>query len=46
MRAGILTLGCKVNTYESEFIINELKKRGYEICDFNEVCDVYIIKFI
>lgn len=43
MRAGILTLGCKVNTYESEFIINELKKRGYEICDFNEVCDVYII---
>ena len=43
MRVGILTLGCKVNTYESEFIINELKKRGYEICDFNEVCDVYII---
>lgn len=43
MRAGILTLGCKVNTYESEFIINELKKRGYEICDFNEICDVYII---
>ena len=43
MRVGILTLGCKVNTYESEFIINELKKRGYEICDFNEICDVYII---
>ena len=40
---GVLTLGCKVNTYESEFIINELKKAGYEIKSFDEVCDVYII---
>ena len=40
---GILTLGCKVNTYESEFVINELKKAGYEIKDFDDVCDVYII---
>ena len=40
---GVLSLGCKVNTYESEFVINELKKAGYEIKDFNEVCDVYII---
>ena len=40
---GICTLGCKVNTYESEYIMNELKKAGYEIGDFNDVCDVYII---
>ena len=40
---GILTLGCKVNTYESEYIINELTKAGYEIKDFNDICDVYII---
>ncbi len=40
---GICTLGCKVNTYESEFIMNELKKAGYEIGDFNDICDVYII---
>ena len=40
---GILTLGCKVNTYESEFVINELKKSGYEIKDFDDICDVYII---
>ena len=40
---GVLSLGCKVNTYESEFVINELKKAGYEIKDFDEVCDVYII---
>lgn len=40
---GILTLGCKVNTYESEYVINELKKSGYEIKDFSDICDVYII---
>ncbi|MBQ9019485.1 MAG: tRNA (N(6)-L-threonylcarbamoyladenosine(37)-C(2))-methylthiotransferase MtaB [Bacilli bacterium] len=40
---GVLTLGCKVNTYESEYIINELKKAGYEIKDFEDICDIYII---
>ena len=40
---GVLTLGCKVNTYESEYVINELKKAGYEIKNFDDVCDVYII---
>ena len=40
---GILSLGCKVNTYESEYVMSILKKAGYEIKDFNDVCDVYII---
>ena len=40
---GVLTLGCKVNTYESEYVINELKKAGYEIKEFDDVCDAYII---
>ena len=40
---GVLTLGCKVNMYESEFIINELKNAGYEIKEFDDICDVYII---
>ena len=40
---GVMTLGCKVNTYESEFIISLFKNRGYEICDFNDECDIYII---
>ena len=33
---GILTLGCKVNTYESEYVINLLKENGYKIKDFQE----------
>ena len=40
---GIHTLGCKVNTYESEYIINELRKNGYIIKSFDDICDVYII---
>ena len=40
---GIYTLGCKVNTYESEFVENELIKAGYEIKNFDDICDVYII---
>ncbi len=40
---GIYTLGCKVNTYESEFVANELKKAGYILKDFDDICDVYII---
>ena len=43
MKASIYTLGCKVNTYESEYVINELKKEKFEICNFDEKCDVYII---
>ena len=40
---GVLSLGCKVNAYESEFVINKLKENNYIIKDFNDVCDVYII---
>lgn len=43
MKVGIYTLGCKVNTYESEYVINELKKNNYQICDFDDICDIYII---
>lgn len=43
MRVGIYTLGCKVNTYESEFIISLFKNRGYEITSFDDNPDIYII---
>ena len=40
---GIYTLGCKVNTYESEYIMGILKDNNYIIKDFDDICDVYII---
>lgn len=43
MKVGIYTLGCKVNTYESEYITSLFKNRGYEITDFNDECDIYVI---
>lgn len=43
MKVGVYTLGCKVNTYESEFIISLFKNRGYEIVSFEDDPDIYII---
>ena len=43
MKVGIYTLGCKVNIYESEYVSSLLQNHGYEICDFNDICDIYII---
>ena len=40
---GLISLGCKVNMYETEYLTNILKDKGYEIKDFNDSCDVYII---
>ncbi len=43
MKVAIETLGCKVNLYESEYIINLLKNHGYEIVDLSDPYDIYII---
>ena len=43
MKFAIHTFGCKVNIYESEFIINLLLDKGYTQVDFNEESDIYII---
>ena len=43
MKVGFYTLGCKVNTYESEVLMNKFKNAGYELVDFNEKSDIYVI---
>ena len=42
-KIGILTLGCRVNQYESDAVSEALEKLGYEISDFFGKCDLYII---
>ncbi len=37
------SLGCKVNLYESESLINKFIESGFVLKDFNDVCDVYLI---
>lgn len=41
--AGIYTLGCKVNQYESEAIAECLESNGFLVLPAQELCDVYII---
>ena len=43
MKVKGICLGCKVNTYEMEFILNKFKMKGYEIVNDNSISDIYII---
>ena len=43
MRVASVTLGCKVNQYETQAMETELRRRGHEICAKDEHPDVYII---
>lgn len=43
MKISVLTLGCKVNKYESDALIFELKNKGFFATDNLEWADAYII---
>lgn len=43
MKASVITLGCKVNEYESQSILNQLKSNGYEISEGLVYADVYVV---
>ena len=42
-KIAFTTLGCKVNLYDTEAMIELFEKDGYEIIDFDEIADVYVI---
>lgn len=42
LKFSVVTLGCKVNSYESESLICDLMKKGWKYCS-NDVVDVCII---
>jgi len=41
--AAFLSLGCKVNSYETEAMRGMFEAAGYDIVDFKEVADVYVV---
>lgn len=43
MRVGFLTLGCKVNSYETEKMKKQFEKAGHTVVSFEEEADAYII---
>ena len=42
-KVGLYTLGCKVSQYETEAVGEAFSERGFEVRDFDEVCDVYVV---
>ena len=43
MKAAFYTLGCKVNQYETQALEKLFSENGFEIADFSDKADVYII---
>ncbi|MEI6101336.1 MAG: tRNA (N(6)-L-threonylcarbamoyladenosine(37)-C(2))-methylthiotransferase MtaB, partial [Eubacteriales bacterium] len=43
MKAAAYTLGCKVNQYDTQAMLELLQQAGYEIVPFGQKADVYII---
>ncbi len=43
MKVAFYTLGCKVNQYETNGMIQEFKAKGYEIVEFNQKADIYVV---
>lgn len=43
LKAAFTTLGCKVNQYESEAMAGLFRQHQYELVDFDEQADVYVI---
>ncbi|HWR62114.1 MAG TPA: tRNA (N(6)-L-threonylcarbamoyladenosine(37)-C(2))-methylthiotransferase MtaB, partial [Clostridia bacterium] len=42
-KAAFYTLGCKVNQYETEAMIESFERAGYEIVEYTGYSDVYVI---
>lgn len=43
MRVAFFTLGCKVNQYETDLMMKNFCDKGYDIVDFEEKSDIYVI---
>lgn len=43
MNVAFLTLGCKVNQYETNGMIQRFQERGYNLVEFDEKADIYVI---
>ncbi len=43
MKVAFYTLGCKVNQYETNGMIQAFKTKGYDIVNFDEKADIYIV---
>ena len=40
---AFISLGCKVNQYETNAMSQEFVEKGYKVVDFDEIADIYIV---
>ena len=43
LKAAFHNLGCRVNAYETEAMIEQLKRAGYELVPFDAGADIYVV---
>lgn len=43
MRVAVATVGCKLNQYESEYVLESFLKEGFILVDFKDFADVYVV---
>lgn len=43
LRIAVATLGCKLNQFESDSLATQFRDSGYELVDFAQAADVYVI---
>ncbi|MDT8336816.1 MAG: tRNA (N(6)-L-threonylcarbamoyladenosine(37)-C(2))-methylthiotransferase MtaB [Candidatus Izemoplasmatales bacterium] len=43
MKVAFHTLGCKVNSYETEAVMEKFIAKGYEIVNYDDFSDVYVV---
>lgn len=42
-KLAVVTLGCKVNQYDTDAVVTQFLDAGYTVVDFHEAADVYLI---
>ena len=42
-KVAFKTLGCRLNQFETDALVTDFHKAGYEIVNFNEKADVYVV---
>lgn len=43
LTVAFYTLGCKVNSYETDLMRESFENNGYSIVDFSEIADIYVV---
>lgn len=43
LKVAFYTLGCKVNQYDTQVLIESFRSRGYDVVPFDEPADVYVV---